>query len=67
MVVSAAPLCALLTTIYRHDDAEQPNAAGTPQPQEEPTSPRKRLHLGGADDRDCDCWNPVGSCFTKLP
>ena len=57
MVVIAAPLRALVTTIDCHDDAEQPAAAGTPQSQERPQSDRKGLHLGGADDRDRDCWH----------
>ena len=62
MVVIAAPQRALLTTTHCHDDAEQPAAAGTPQPKEKAQSARERLHLGGADDRDRDCWNSFRSC-----
>ena len=25
---------------------------------------QRRLHLGGADDRDRDRWNPLGDCTT---
>ena len=58
MVVIAAPQRAHSTTIHYHDDAEQPAAAGTPQPKEKAQSARAGLHLSGADDRDCDC----GAC-----
>ena len=67
MVGIETPRRAPTTTIHCHDDAEQPAAAGTPEPQKRPQSAREGLHVGGADDRDCDCWNLVISRPPKLP
>ena len=51
---------------FRHDFSEFAPSTGASESQERSQSAREGLHPGGADDRDCDCWDSLCCCIAEL-